>query len=79
MSTCQKQRVLPSSSSSKPTPLSKEQEKEIAALMQSFKEVQDWHAKARAEGLRRRSLLAASASSSSAGAGGAGGGGEGSN
>ncbi len=36
---------------------SKEQEKEIASLMEAFKDVQARHARARAEELRRRSLL----------------------
>lgn len=37
---------------------SKEQEKESASLMETFKAVQDRHAEARANRLRRRSLLA---------------------
>lgn len=36
----------------------KGQEKEIASLMETFKAVQERHAETRANGLRRRSLLA---------------------
>lgn len=55
------QRVLPVSASSSKASAgggsTKEQEKEIASLMEAFKDVQERHAQARAAGLRRRSLL----------------------